>query len=228
MSVRGYLSVGAQVAAGMLLAMGAASAETLDYSGYTVTGNSVTVDTPVAGTGVAGLIRLITTSGTYNAWCIDLYNSLLGSGTYNTTNIASVTSLNNSQIGQIGALMVHGDQLVGAAGPGQTADDIATAIQVAIWTVEYGTSGFTYDAVNPTVSALAPDYYADASGGVWAPFTHYAALAGTGADLTTDQTLAAVPEVSTWAMMLFGFVGLGCLGYRARQGVSPGADGQTT
>jgi hypothetical protein len=45
------------------------------------------------------------------------------------------------------------------------------------------------------------------------------ALGAGDANLTIDLTSAAIPEPSTWAMMLLGFSGLGFLGYRkARQG----------
>src|SRR5271165_6921651 len=171
------------VAAALLLTTSAASAGTLSYTGFTVTGDSVTVDTPVTATGVAGLIHLITQGGTVvDAWCIDVYDPLLGSGTYSITPVTVPlpgvpTTLTSAQIGEIGALMVHGAQLVGAPPTGDTADDVATAIQVAIWSVEYG-SVFTYSPVDSTVAGLAPLYYGDATTGVWTPFTQYAALNG--------------------------------------------------
>jgi hypothetical protein len=209
------MAAGPPIAAALLLTASAASAGTLSYSGFTVTGDSIAIDTPVATTGVAGLIHLVTTSGIINAWCIDVYDSLSGSGTYNiapvTGPLPDVPALTSAQIGEIGALMVHGDQLVGAPPPGDTADDVATAIQVAIWSIEYG-AGFTYNYVDPAVASLAPLYSADATSGAWKPFTQYAALSGTG----PNQTLGAVvPEASTWEMMLLGFAGLGFAGFRA-------------
>ena len=33
-----------------------------------------------------------------------------------------------------------------------------------------------------------------------------------------DPVMTAVPEASTWAMMLLGFAGIGTLAYRRRQG----------
>src|SRR5271165_7084846 len=212
------------VAAALLLTTSAAFAGALSYTGFTVTGDSVTVDTPVTATGVAGLIHLITPGGTVvNAWCIDVYDPLLGSGTYSITPVTvplpGVPTLSDTQIGEIGALMVHGDQLVGAPPPGDTADDVATAIQVDIWSVEYGAGVFTYNYVDPTVATLAPLYYLDSTGGAWAPFTQYAALNGSGQNLSTDQTLAAVvPELPTWEMMLLGFAGLGFAGLKGVKG----------
>ena len=44
---------------------------------------------------------------------------------------------------------------------------------------------------------------------------------GGGADQNFTIVVEAVPESSTWAMMLLGFAGLGLAGYRARAGSSP-------
>ena len=66
-----------------------------------------------------------------------------------------------------------------------SANDVATAIAVAIWSVEYGTT-FTYNYVDSTVATLAPLYDSDAISGVWAPFTGYSALS-----YTNDQTLTS-------------------------------------
>jgi hypothetical protein len=205
----------------------AASAGTLSYIGYTVTGDSITLDTPHSVGGVAGEIHLITTSGTIDAWCIDVYGTLLGSGTFNISpfgapGLPGVPSLTSAQIGEIGALILNGDGLVASPPKGDSAADVATAIQIAIWSVEYGTtppSGFTYDSssVDSTVPGLASTYYADATGGTWKPLTAYSAFSYTNnLTLTSNQTLAAiVPEPPTWAMMVIGFVGLGLAGYRA-------------
>jgi hypothetical protein len=116
-------------------------------------------------------------------------------------------------------MMVHGDDLVAAPPPGDNANDVATAIAVAIWSVEYGTaapSGFTYNYVDSPVASLAPLYYSDAISGAWAPFVGYSALSYTNDQtLTSNQTVfAVIPEPSTWAMMLLGLGGLGLAGYR--------------
>ena len=68
---------------GLALLSPSCSASVLDYTGYTVTGDSITIDTPILTSGVAGLIHLITPSGTVDAWCLDVYDMLSGSGTYN-------------------------------------------------------------------------------------------------------------------------------------------------
>jgi hypothetical protein len=56
--------IGALIAVGPTLLGTTCSASQLDYTGYTVSGDSITIDTPHPTGGVAGLIHLITTSGT--------------------------------------------------------------------------------------------------------------------------------------------------------------------
>jgi hypothetical protein len=237
MAIRRFLNTagfgGLGGAVGLALLGTTCSASVLDYTGFTVTGDSITIDTPILTSGVAGLIHLITPSGTVDAWCLDVYDMLSGSGTYNVGPVhpplPGVPILTAAQIGEIGALMVHGDDLVAAPPPGDNANDVATAIAVAIWSVEYGTavpSGFTYNYVDSTVASLAPLYDNDAISGVWAPFTGYSALSYTNEQtLTSNQTVfAVIPEPSTWAMMLLGLGGLGFAGYRSsRRAASVGA-----
>lgn len=58
-----------------------------------------------------------------------------------------------------------------------------------------------------------------AAGGYYLQFTGTGGgTAGYGGDLTT-AAVAAVPEPSTWAMMLLGFLGIGFTAYRKRQGL---------
>ncbi len=110
--IRGLLGV-----VGAVILTPAAGAGTLNYTGFTVTGDPITINTPHSGSGVAGEIRLTTTSGTVDAWCIDVFNDLQGSGTYNigpssgAAGSPGVPSLSPTQLGQIGALVAHGDLL---------------------------------------------------------------------------------------------------------------------
>jgi PEP-CTERM motif len=64
-------------------------------------------------------------------------------------------------------------------------------------------SGFTTGSLNITVTDLTP------SGSSLAGF-EYSSTSG----ITLPIPVAAVPEASTWAMMLFGFAGLGFMAYR--------------
>lgn len=53
---------------GAVILTPAAGAATLSYTGFTVTGDPITLNTPHSGSGVAGEIHLTTTSGTVDAW----------------------------------------------------------------------------------------------------------------------------------------------------------------
>jgi hypothetical protein len=46
----------------------------------------------------------------------------------------------------------------------------------------------------------------------------YSSGAGTGVDVHGTMTVAAVPEASTWAMLLVGFAGIGFVAYRRNSG----------
>jgi hypothetical protein len=197
----------------------AASAGTISYTGFVVTGDSITINTPHSTSGVAGEIHLITTSGSVDAWCIDVYDVLQGAGVYNIGPSSSAAG----SLGEIGALAEHGDFL--AANPGSySADDVATAIQVAIWTVEYGPS-FGYNPLGSPVDAAPPNpdglvgYYLSqvGAGNPWGLDTDFQVLSSTDSQtgLSNQTSIAAVPEASIWSMMLAGFAGLAIAGYRA-------------
>jgi hypothetical protein len=86
------------------------------------------------------------------------------------------------------------------------------AIQIAIWSVEYPT--FAYSGGDSVVQQLVTGYLGDvAPGGSWAPYFGVVALSAPG-----NQTLitTSVPELSSWAMMLFGFAGLGFAGFHRK------------
>ena len=97
------------------------------------------------------------------------------------------------------------------------------------WTDSLGTFDETLTAVS-TVDRSAPNALTmilsgTLSGpgitGSQAAFLEYAAtqVAGPGGavslSLTDSSAASAVPETSTWAMMMLGFAGLGFAGYRA-------------
>ena len=74
----------------------------------------------------------------------------------------------------------------------------------------------------PTTPATAKNYPGNATlgcvGGYYLQFTGTrGGTAGYGGDLTT-AAVAAVPEPSTWAMMLLGFGGIGFMAYRRQRG----------
>ena len=154
MSILGFVTktcarrFAAPIAAALLATTCAASAATFTYADGTITGLQLTFDTPITGTGYAGQIHLSNVDGsgqTVDVWCVDLPTDFLtGGGTYGVhpssyllTRPNGIPALSLSQIGELGALAVHGDLLV--ASPGSyTSDEVAAAIQLAMWDIEYG------------------------------------------------------------------------------------------
>ena len=140
--------------------------------------------------------------------------------------------MTSDQIGKMGALAVFGDYLVAHPPGSLTPDEIAAAIQIAMWDVEYGAT-FTYDPLGapidgppPGTSGLVGEYLADVgTGNPWGVYTGFTVLYTD--ETVNDQTLiwaapgvhttGGSPEPSTWAMMLLGFAGLGFAGYRRVQ-----------
>jgi hypothetical protein len=175
-----------------------ALAGTIDYSSFSVTGDVLYIDTPVYAEVNAGVFHLTTTEGSVDAWCVDVFDDMQGSGSYKvvTTNPA----FTKTQIGQIGALVDHGAAFVKAGGP--DVSDEAAAIQMAIWNVAFGS---TFSG-GPTV--LYGDYLADATNGTWSPDYAIRFLSPVGGG-RSNQTLAmAAPEPSTWALLGLGFAGI--------------------
>lgn len=162
----------------------------------------------------ASQITLTGPSGTITAWCVDTADELAGSGTYAVLPASALAGslpglpsggLTSTQIGEIGGLKLYGDQQI-AGGAGA---DVAAAVALSIWTVEYENvgSGFTYNPTNSLVSGLLTDV----GDGTIPLFYGFHVLAE-----SANQTLItdSVPEPSTWAMMLVGFAGLAFAGYR--------------
>ena len=219
----------ASFAATLLATTCAASALTLTYTLGTITGLGLSITTPTVAAGpvIAGLIHLTTTSGTVDVWCVDLPDVFIQTGgTYDVGSSAllngspGVPSLTADQIGEIGALVEYGTPLVYHPGL-YTSDQVAAAIQVAIWEIEYGVNppmigGLKYSLPigSPFEASLAAQYLNNVGPGN--PWSEYFGFKVLYTDQTTNnQTLlTTVPEPSTWAMMLLGFAGLGFAGYR--------------
>jgi PEP-CTERM motif len=159
--------------------------------------------------------------GSLTVYCVDLNHFLAGSGMY-TTGILNkngegqtITEFDSNRIGHIAA--------IGAAafGINDTAhQDLAAAAQAAIWDIAYDgdqpatTSGDTI--FNGDLATLLADHFANVGFAT-------ALLVPAGVDNQEMVTgfASGVPEPSTWAMMLLGFAGLGCAGFRrSRQPVA--------
>ena len=252
--IRGAVLAGvasAAMAAGAALATPAA-AQTLTYTdaalGYGYF--TVNISSPTAIGGAAGLIVLTTPSGDIQSWCVDVYDFLQTRGTFAigtfTNDSAPISSggpnpLSDAQIGQIGALVKNGDALVNAPPPGYSANDVGAAIQLAIWQVEYPTFSYSWDPAESNADALAAIYYGDATAGSgdWSAYYGIAALSEFNNQTqivdpssvswfpSQGQPLPSpVPELSTWALMMIGALGLATASSR-RQLANRGDSGPT-
>jgi hypothetical protein len=188
-----------------------APAGTLTYNWVGTVTDQIALDTPVSITANVGMFELHTPGGqVVDAWCVDLFHDLQGSGVYTVGRLtndsyvpAPPNTLTPTQIGEIGALVGRGPGLVAAAGA--SGSDAAAGVQLAIWAIEY--PSFTYSM--PTAADSYYTKYLNDAENVWAPNFAYDALIGNSQGLGVNQNLVTAPEPSTWAMMLLGFAGLG-------------------
>jgi hypothetical protein len=113
----------------MMSAPFAASADTITYTGYSLTNaKNVTITQPAPMTVSAGRIVLTGVqingvgSANINAWCIDLNNTLAGMGTFGLGNVNDPAIANT-----LNAL------LTGAGSISLTSGNNSAALQVAVW-----------------------------------------------------------------------------------------------
>ena len=161
----------------------------------------------------AGPVVLYTSTGEdLLTYCVDLFHDLTGNGHYNYADFTKDGNGNTisdpAKLAHIVAIANWGfDQW--AQGHGLA----AAAAQIAIWSVEYNigatvndpteagyfntlvANGFNYTDGHG-IRALVPDPY------------------GTTQEMIVQT--AAVPEPSTWAMMILGFCGIGFMAYRRK------------
>jgi hypothetical protein len=152
---------GLSVAAALFLgtcSVDIAAATTITYSSYTWIGDDIQINSPNHIFGGAGQITLDTSSGNILAWCLDVTDYLLSSGTYSVSTPATLPQLSAAQDAVIGSLIVEGNALLAGQGiNGYNKDDISTAVQIAIWQTEYGAS-FSYTPINSSVTQLVQDF----------------------------------------------------------------------
>jgi hypothetical protein len=132
------------------------------------------------------------------------------------------TSFANGSLGGPGSLA--GPAQGGALFSGVTAENLS-AIQLAIWKTEYTGITFAGDAaILNDAAAFVSQAQNAAAGGDYATELqqdHYQSVvyqsnSGTG-NGNGNLVTGAVPEPSTWAMMILGFGGIGFMAYRRRK-----------
>lgn len=200
-------------------------AGSLTYDSYSFSGiDDIRITSPNKIEGGAGPITLYEGGKVVvaDAWCLDVDNFLAGSGTVGTlpftlanadSGLPGVpTDLSATQLGVISWLVDLGDKA--------TDSTLQGAFQVAIWTEEYG-DAFTYQALGKAfdgdVSGDLSTALADYTGQGNAPLKLTFLVPGVGVSSQTLVFGSAIPEPSTWAMMLAGFGLIGALGWRKRQ-----------
>ena len=203
---------------GLALGASSAHADSLTYNGSVYANPpGVSITSPAAVNSVASEFSVTdtTTSKTFNAFCVDIMNTLLSPSTYTPTSLASdgvFTALVKTNIDKLFT------QHYAAVNNATT----AAAFQEALWRVVY--NGSYTGTVNATVDAVALNWATTlgaATGGynltVWR----------TPANVPTSQaeiSMTVVPEPETYLLMLSGLGMVGLMTRRRRpEGVTQGA-----
>lgn len=160
------------------------------------------------------------------AYCADLDHTLKSGSTYAYSTLTkngqgvALTLQESNIIGQIAQIGLAAD-LNTTAGK-----NMAAAAQLAIWALEYKTTATnfknnTIESDYLTLTAIAYD-----GSGKWAttlvPVGNWPANSALSQQMVLglpgggSGNTPAVPEPSTWAMMIVGFLGVGFLAYRRR------------
>ena len=199
-----------------LLALAAAPAKAdtfLETSvGSVIGAQSVVISSPVTRNVSAGLIQLNGTGGSFmDVFCVDVFDTIQSPYLYNIatwtpgSTFQGMANINATQAQQIASLAF----LASSSNTGPFADAI---LQLAIWKTEYGgsfaTLGLDLNSQNALNTAL---FETDAGGFLSRGDLTLHVMSDAPSDPSQAfvfATVAAVPEPSTWAMMIIGFAGI--------------------
>ena len=198
------------------------------YGGYTIANLSAHEDGDAGRFLSTGFDTITSAPVSLYSYCADL---LTGYNTYVNFVDSPISALiaDAAKQSQLAALLVHGDALIAGAATADDARNISAALSISVWEIIYetGTSGYDVgtgnfivngDAAAPAVSLKANDYLTWSTNGTWtAPTSSVRALIpefSDGLPLSQAQifvTTSAIPEPSTWAMMLLAFGAVGSM-----------------
>jgi hypothetical protein len=231
MQLRTLWATAAVTIAAVIGTVAPASATLITYDSYTVVNNqNVTINYPGISPGPYGSGQINMYQGgnlVAATWCVDVTHDLFGSGQWNVVNAVNNGGMSNidngggtgqllswQTLGEMGALAAYGNMNIGSD------PNLSSAIQLAIWDVEYGAAISTTSS-NPTVQALAAALVWDAETGRLGYDTNVAWLMycvqgvcnqgqlevlGFG-NLIDLETPFDTPEPSTWAIMFAALAG---------------------
>lgn len=226
-------------ACGVLVAGSAANATTYTIDSVTVYDwNTVTL----SGTGYNGVhyneteystpigLHVKNTPASQYLWvfCVDLFHTInVGGQSPNLTYTTQTLTTDNNPAGpnppthtgyalpaNVSAEIEYLAHIgIGEAGTSGHDNDV-TAIQAAIWELEYG---LTAHSSNSTINGLISTFYNNVihSGSTSPAEELYNAAHQSFVDGKPSLT-TSVPEPSTWAMMILGFCGVGFMAYRRK------------
>jgi hypothetical protein len=136
-----------------------------------------------------------------------------GSWGWSYTTAADTSGTEALTLGTLGGLATLNFLAGGNASPANRIDFYVDVYLPGNWTTEgTGTGDYLLNGVAPGFST--PTFTYDPSTEVTTVFTKNLDYTGGAVDLNFTLVGSAVPEPSTWAMMLLGFAGLGFAGYR--------------
>ena len=198
-----------------LLALAAAPAKAdtfLETSVSVIGAKSVVIDSPVTRNVSAGLIQLNGTGGSFmDVFCVDVFDNIQQPYLYNIatwtpgSTFQGMANITAAQARQIAALAFLGSS--NNSGP-----FLDAVLQLAIWQVEYGGAFATLGLDSTTQNSVNTAIFDTDAGNIFdrADLTLHVM-----SDAPSDPsqafvfaTVAAVPEPSTWAMMIIGFAGI--------------------